>query len=464
MTMSLTRNHLTFLEDLFSAEDLLVSDAETLVFGTDSSRGFEAPWAVVRPTSVEQVQSLLAWANAEKVPLFARASATNVVGACVPRGGGVVVSMLRMNRILEVDGDDFVAVAEPGVVTAALQERVQRDRLFYPPDPASLKVCTIGGNVATNAGGMRALKYGVTRDFVLGLDAVIPGGELLRLGSRTHKNVVGLDLRGLFVGSEGMLGILTRVILKLLPLPETSASLLASYAELDQALQQALAAAREIFRAGILPVALELMTRETLEAVARTGNVPWSGEPSAALLIKLDGSADALAPELKRLIDIIDASGPTHRETGMGPDEEEPLWEVRRLINPASFQVAPDKLSDDITVPRGRVATTIRGIREIGERVKLPILCFGHLGDGNIHVNIMYDASRQSEAERAREAKEAVLRLVIDQQGVLSGEHGVGLSKLAYLDMQLSRRERHIMRGVKRSFDPHGIMNPGKGI
>lgn len=449
--------HRRFLEHTFPKGDCLTAPEELVPFASDASRLRATPLAVVRPTCLEQCVELLAWAQREDMPVYPRASATNVAGACVPHPPGVVVSTLKQNRILDIDGSDFVAEVQPGVVTAELQAQAAAKRLFYPPDPASVRTSTIGGNVATCAGGMRALKYGVTRDYVLGMEAVLPGGRVIRPGGRCHKNVVGLDLVRLLVGSEGTLALMTRITLKLLPLPEATGSLLLGFASLEAALE----AARLTFEAGILPTAMEFMATEVLTALKNVAQVPWPDKTRAALLLKLDGAADTLPPAMERLRNVTSPPGPIFEASGMG-EEEERLWELRRLINPASYTLAPDKSSDDVTVPRGRVAPAIEGIRAIGKRHGLIILTFGHLGDGNIHVNIMYDQRTRHEA--AMRAKKEVLRLVLSLGGSLSGEHGVGLTKAPYIHEQLSNIERGLMRQIKAAFDPTGIMNPGKGF
>lgn len=454
--MGLAAAQRAFLEKLFPGDGFVDSPEESCIFGTDASRLYEAPWGVVRPAGREQVVELLAWADAERVPLFTRARATNMVGACVPRGGGLVVSTLRLNRILDIDAADFVAVVEPGVVTGDLQTELAGRGLLYPPDPASVRISTVGGNVATGAGGMRAVRYGVTRDYVLGLTAVLPGGRVLATGGRNHKNVAGLDLTRLFVGSEGTLGLIVEAVLKLVPAPEASASLLAGWGDADEAL----AAAREVFAAGILPTAMEFMGEEVLRAVEQVADVPWPSGTGAALLLRLDGGRAALPHDLERLAGVLAATSPSFMERGMGPEEEEPLWEARRLINPASFKVAPDKMADDVTLPRGKVRGAVAGIRAAAREADLTTLVFGHLGDGNLHVNIMYDKTVQ--AERAVALKERVLELVLSLGGTMSGEHGIGLVKYPYLPRQISPLELEMMHAIKKAFDPNGIMNPGK--
>jgi len=447
-----------FLRGLFPGEDFLESPEKVCAYGADASRRFALPWAVVRPRELDQVRALLAWAHQHRIPLFPRARGTNVVGACVPQGGGVVVSCLGLNRVLDVHDEDYSAEVEPGVVTAEFQARIQGRGLYYPPDPASVRFSTLGGNVATCAGGMRAVKYGVTRDYVLGMEAVLPGGEVIHTGARTHKNVVGLDLTRLLVGSAGTLAFITRITLKLLPLPPSQATLMAGFSSLDQAL----AACRGVFQAGILPVAMELMPEDVLNCVAQLGVVPWPGTTKAVVLLKCDGRPEGLREELALVRQALEQAKPLMLEQCTDPADEERLWEYRRLINPASFRLGTDKISEDVTLPRGAVARGIQGIREIGRAHELAILTFGHLGDGNIHTNIMYNADDEAQSRRAAAAREQVLDLVLRLGGVLSGEHGLGMTKLAYLQRQVGPVERGLFTLIKRSFDPRRIMNPGK--
>jgi glycolate oxidase len=454
----LTDRQRSFLQGLFQGEEYLDAPEKTCVYGTDASRRFALPWAVVRPREAGQVRELLAWAHQERIPLFPRARGTNVVGGCVPQGGGVVVSCLGLDRILEIDAEDFTAQVEPGVVTGDFQARLRDQVLYYPPDPASARFSTLGGNAATCAGGMRAVKYGVTRDYVLGIEAVLPGGKVMHTGARTHKNVAGLDLTRLLVGSAGTLAFFTRLTLKLLPLPPAQATLMAGFTSLDDALS----ASRAVFRAGILPVAMELMLRESLACIAQIASVPWPRDTSAVLLLKLDGRPEGLGEEsaLTRLA--LEGVGPCFLAEARDPAEEERLWEFRRLVSLASFRLGKDKVSEDVTLPRSKVAEAIQGIRGIGDLHGLPVLLFGHLGDGNIHTNIMFDAADDRQARAAMQAREKILDLVLRLGGVLSGEHGLGLTKRTYLDRQVGPVERGLYARIKQAFDPHGIMNPGK--
>ena len=452
---ALTREHRAFLEGLFPGETL-VAPEETLVFATDAGRLSSGcfPLAVVRPRGTEEVRELFRWADAERMPLYIRGRGTNLVGDCIPDPPGMVVSTTHMNAILDISGEDFVAEVEPGVNTEEFQIRCEAKNLFYPPDPASQKATTLGGNVATAAGGMRALKYGVTRDFVLGMDLVLPGGELLTFGGRTHKNVVGLDIPRLVTGSEGTLGFISRLVMKLLPKPEATASLLAGFPSLAAAMD----AVTGVFAAGILPTALEFMGETVLFCMRSLAPVPWPESVAACLLFRLDGSEKALPLELERLSRAL--PGGTWSLRGVGPEEEEPLWAIRRRINPSAFVLGPDKILDDVTVPRGSILRAVQAMESIAREHGTKLLTFGHVGDGNIHVNLMYDAENRAEHDRAYAAKLAVNKAVIAMGGTMSGEHGIGSVK--NISLQLGPGELALMRRVKAAFDPNGIMNPGK--
>ena len=455
----LSRSQRKFLKELFPDSESGFSDGELLSCGVDASRNHAKPLALVKPHSVEQLSELLAWAQKERMPVYPRARATNKVGGCVPVKNGIVVSMLGMNSILEIDSSDFVAVVQPGVITADLQRSVEKQGLFYPPDPASFKISTIGGNISTCAGGMRAVKYGVTRDYVIGLEAVIPGGEIIHTGGRTHKNVVGLDLTRLFVGSAGSLGLITKATLKLLPLPATSASVLIGF----ESLAGCLKGAEAVFGCGILPTAMELMDKNTLKALEMHSDVPWPAGTGGVLLLKIDGSNESVAADLKQIEKALSSVSTTFLEKGSGDDQER-LWELRRVISPAAFNLAPDKQGEDVAVPRGKVAQAIESYHEIGTQLNVVVLCFGHLGDGNIHVSVMYDKSMHGQSENALKAKKAIFSKTLALGGTLSGEHGIGLTKADYVGMQLGNAELNLMHGIKNVFDPLNIMNPGKAV
>jgi len=443
------------LKTIFPEEDCLFSPEELLVYQTDASRISGDVLAVVRPTEEKQIVQLMQYASQQKIPIYPRARATNTAGGCVPTRPGIVISLLKMNKILEIDSEDFVAIVEPGVITKDLQIAVGKLGLMYPPDPASFEVSTLGGNIATCAGGMSAVKYGVTRDYLLATRVVLPDGRIMEFGARTHKNVVGLDINRLLCGSEGTLGIIVQMTLKLIPKPQASASVLVGFETLEESMDSI----RDIFGSGMLPNSLEFIGEQCLNAIAATGVTLCPKEVKTCLLIKLDGSRETLPLETRRLIDILSPLKPILLCEGIGA-EEEALWAIRRQINSAAAQVAPNKIADDVTVPRSKLYEALKGIEKISTQMGLSILTFGHVGDGNIHVNIMYDEAKQNDI--AYEAKNAVARLIISLSGVLSGEHGIGLSKAKQFNMQISKDEQTLMRKIKAVFDPEDILNPGK--
>jgi glycolate oxidase len=392
------------------------------------------------------------------MPLYPRARATGQVGNTVPSLHGVTVSLLRMNRILDIGERDFAAEVEPGVITSDFQEACAAKGLFYPPDPASVKISTMGGNISTCAGGLRAVKYGVTRDWVLGVEAVLPGGKVLAMGGRAQKDVVGLDLKRLFVGADGRLGLITRATVKLIPLPETSSSVLVGFPDLAASMDGAMA----VFGAGLLPCACEFMDATTIKAVRLGGDIPLAREAQAALLFKFDGTAEGVASEIRRLETALAPVRPVSVEVGEG-EAEEAIWAARRDISPGSYRLRPDKLSEDLAVPRGRVPELVDIAQKAGAEAGLPVLCYGHLGDGNIHTNIMHDAARPEEVRAAHRVKERLFRAAVELGGTISGEHGTGLTKASFVPEQLGADQLRYMDAVRRVFDPHEIMNPGKG-
>ena len=450
--MSLKREHKAFLSDLFG-DNVLFAVEDMHIYASDASLRQGIPLAVVHPENVEEIQAIFKWANEERIPLYPRARGTNTVGGCVPDPPGIIVSSGKMTEIEEISETDFVGVAQPGVVTADFQAACAKKRLFYPPDAASVKASTLAGNLITCAGGMRALKYGVTRDFVLGLEAVLPGGELIRLGGRTHKNVVGLDLVRLFVGSEGTLGFVTKVILKLLPLPEATASMMVGFSSNEAAME----AVGNVFRAGILPTALEFIGKDLVRCIATLKPVPWPEKATVILLFSFDGAPETVRKDLERLSGHIRDA--VWSQQGMGA-EEEALWAIRRMTNPAAFVEGPFKLSEDIVVPRGQLLVAMQRLEAIGQRHDKKVLTCGHVGDGNIHVNIMCDLDDADDRRRSEAAKHDALAMALELGGTMSGEHGVGIIK--DINDQVGPVEVALMRKVKAVFDPNGILNPGK--
>ncbi len=450
----LSKRQKKHLKSLFSKGEIFFTAPQILPYGEDSSGLKAEPWAVALPRSKEEIVALLSFAQEERIPIIPRGRGTGRAGACVPVGGGIVLSLLGLNRIIEIREKDFVVVVEPGVITGELQRKLSQRKLFYPPDPASADFSTIGGNVATNAGGMQALKYGVTGDYVLGLEAVLPGGKVLSLPSFCHKNVVGLNLSKLFVGSEGTLGVVNKIFLKVLPLPRASLSFLAGFSSLSQLTRSF----SLLFQEGILPAALEIIDKSSLEAVSKVYTLPWQKEVEGVLLGKLLGEEEALGKEARLIKDIFQAD---YFALARGQEEAE-LWKIRKNISPAAFRLRPKKLSEDFTVPRGKIGEFLSLLREQEQKYSLPILAFGHVGDGNIHTNIMYEPGK--EEGKAREVYYLLLEKTLELGGTLSGEHGLGISKRKFISKQIDAETLTIMQEVKKVFDPFNILNPGKAF
>jgi glycolate oxidase len=437
------------------------SDAEArAAYGTDALKRGALADVVVFPGTTAEVADVVRVCAARRVPIVPRGGGTGYTGGSVPTHGGVVVSLERMNRILEIDEANLIAVVEPNVITADLQQAVERVGLFYPPDPASLKQSVIGGNVAECAGGPRAFKYGTTKRYVLGLEAVLPTGEVIQTGGKVVKNVVGYDLTQLLVGSEGTLAIITQVILRLVPRPPLQRTLRATFPTVEAAV----AAVTNIIRARVVPAALELIDGDSLEAVARNLEVrSLAPEGTAALLLlEVDGIAEAVEEEAARVEQACRAAGATEILQARDEQERQELWRVRRELSLSLKMIASLKFNHDVVVPKGRIPELFALVRGIRERFDLPIPCFGHAGDGNIHVNIMVDKDDAAAIARAHEAEQMLFAGVVALEGSISGEHGIGFAKARFLPLELSEEEIALMKRVKKAFDPHNLLNPGK--
>jgi glycolate oxidase len=396
------------------------------------------PEVVVFSKSTTDVSKLLQFASCEKIPVTARGGGFGYVGGCVPVRGGIALSLMRMNRIKEINSTDAVAIVEPGVFTGDLKAAARAQKLFYPPDPASMKDCTIGGNVATNAGGPRCLKYGVTRNYVIGLEVVLANGEVLRTGGRVHKNKTGFDLIGLFVGSEGMLGIVTEITLRLLPLPPSRATLSAAFATAPQAAE----AVQAIFAAGFLPSALEIADHFTLEAARRDLGEKIVPAGNAHLLVDLDGQQESVRSEA----------------------DCEKLWALRRQFSNSLRATGLTKLNEDVVVPRSHLVDLMEFAEKLHAKYGFPIACFGHAGDGNIHINIMADRYNRDAAvrEKVEHALDDLFAQVLAWGGVITGEHGIGLAKKRWWPEATTEVTRDLHHRLKQALDPDGILNPGK--
>ena len=430
---------------------------DILCYGFDAS-GIEAPpAAVVWPHDVLDVINVMKYAYASGTPVIPRGAGTGMTGGAVPSHGAIILSMEKMNRILEIDEKNLTALVEPGVLNGKLRRELQRSRLFYPPDPASMNFCTIGGNVAENAGGANAVKYGVTKDYVLGLEAVLPDGSLIKTGVKTAKGVVGYDLTGLLVGSEGTLAVITKIRLRVLPLPQEVITLMVFFKEVERSG----VAVAEIISAGIIPRTLEFLDRETIKAVENYKPVGLPQDIDAMLLIELDGPPSVITRDAEKISGICGNLG---GEVIMAENEiaREKLWEARRAVSPALFHISPTKINEDIVVPRDRLSEMLGILKGFSERTGIRIINFGHAGDGNIHVNLMVDRSNHDEYEKAQELVRDIFRATLELGGTISGEHGVGLTKKNYISMEIPPVELELMKNIKKVFDPKNILNPGK--
>ena len=441
-------------------EDQLLVDPERMrPYGRDESDlGEFLPDIVVRPGSAQEISQILRLCTERRVPVTASAARSGKSGGSLPVQGGVALSVERMNRILEIRREDLIGRVEPGVITGDYMKAVEAMGLFYPPDPASLAFCTLGGNVAENAGGPRALKYGVTREYILGLEVVLATGEILRTGKQTIKGVAGFDVTALLVGSEGLLGIVTEITTKLLPLPkfvETGLCLFPDLATASRAVSALLAE-------GVLPRALELID-EVAIAASHAAHAPFAFPAGcgAAVLVEVDGNeAGGCARELERAAGICEREGATELLLAQNEAQRRDLWETRRRVSVNLKALHPLKISEDIAVPRSRIPELVAELQAIGRRLGLAVACYGHAGDGNLHANILFD----SPADRPRVdlAVGELLRAAIRLGGTITGEHGVGLAKKEFLELEQGKELVDLQRRLKALFDPAGILNPGK--
>jgi len=446
------------LQEIIGPENVATEKQDLLCYSYDATQMEFLPEAVAYPANANEVAQILRLANAEQFPICPRGAGSGFSGGSLPLGGGVVLVTTRMDKILRIDTDNLIAEVETGVVTGDFQAAVEKLGLFYPPDPASLKFSTLGGNVAECAGGPRAVKYGVTKDFVLGLEVVLPTGEIIRTGGETAKGVVGYDLTKLICGSEGTLGIITRIIFRLLPLPEAKKTMLAIFDSIDGAAT----AVSTIIKGKIIPATLEFMDHATLQCVDRRFSLGLPAEGRALLIIEVDGDRELIEKQAVRIHELIKPLGLVQFRVAADAAESEQIWKVRRLVSPSLRDVNPTKYNEDIVVPRSKVPDVIRRIDNIRQRLDIPIVNFGHAGDGNIHVNIMIDREVPGMDEKAHEAIEDIFRAALDLGGTMSGEHGIGLSKALYLPMELSAGQIRAMRAIKKALDPNNILNPGK--
>ncbi len=446
------------LAAIVGRENVSASAVDRITHSFDATQRQCLPDVVVHPASAGEISQIVGLANEKRIPILPRGAGSGFTGGSLPVRGGIVLVLTRMNRILEIDVDNLIAVVEPGVVTARLQREVERLGLFYPPDPASKDFSTLGGNIAECAGGPRCVKYGVTRDYVLGLEVVTPTGDIIHTGGRAIKNVVGYDLTRLFVGSEGTLGIVTRIILRLLPKPEARKTMLVAFSSIDGAAR----AVSAIIRGKIIPATLEFMDASAIDCVRKAAPLDLPLTCRAVLIIEVDGDQAQLDGQAARILEIIQPLGVVETRVAATADESEAIWKVRRSVSPSLRTLNPNKFNEDIVVPRSRVPEMIRALEAISNRYGVPIVNFGHAGDGNIHVNVMVDLRQSGMQVKVEQALHDIFRTTVDLGGSVSGEHGIGTAKAPYIAMELDPATLATMRAIKQALDPRNIMNPGK--
>lgn len=453
----MTESFLDALRAIFADEELSLDADRRAEYGRDESdMGVHPPEVIAFATRTEQVSRLLSLCQKEGVPVVPIGARSGKSGGSLAVKGGVALSLERMNRILAVSADDLTATVQPGVTLGDLMRAVEEKGLFYPPDPNSWESCTLGGNIAENAGGPRALKYGVTRDYVLGMEWVVPTGEVMRVGKRTIKGVAGYDLVGLFVGSEGTLGVATEITLQLIPRPRAVQTALLIFGELNAAAR----AVTAVFTAGILPRTLELLDPVAIRAVDGCGyHFPPNTE--AAILAEVDGDdPESVLAELARLGEVAQSHGAREVLVAQSESQREHLWAARRKVSPALRKLSKHKLSEDIVVPRSQIPAMIEATHAMGKRLGLTVATYGHAGDGNLHANVLYDGPQ--DLPRVDEAMATIMREAVRLGGTITGEHGVGVAKRKYLALEQSAPLIDLQRRLQAFFDPAGIMNPGK--
>jgi glycolate oxidase len=453
----ITNSAIKELRSILGKDWVLDTPEDIATYSYDAFLPEFKPDAIVVPSSTEEISRVMRLANRERIPVTPRGAGTNICGGSVAKVGGLIMAFHRMKRILEIDVDNRCAVAQPGVVNADLQKEASRYALMYPPDPASMFVSTIGGNVALNAGGPRGVKYGVTRDYLLGLEVVLPTGDVIRTGGKTMKNVTGYDLTRLLCGSEGTLGIITEIIVKLLPLPPAKATLQAIFTDLDDAAKTVSA----IIGSGIVPTTLELIDKVVLAVIGNYGGAHFRKDAEALLLIEVDGEAALVEAQGERIEKFCKERGAVEVERASTPEEAENLWHARRTAFGAVASLRPNCIVEDATVPVKRLPEIIRKIVELAEKYRLKIGVLAHAGDGNLHPLIMTDLRDKDEMDRIERALKEMYKAAIAMGGTLSGEHGIGIAKKRFLRMEFDEKALELMRGIKRVFDPNNILNPG---
>ncbi len=445
------------LKELLGEHRVLDDEMDRLLYSYDATRIKMLPNVVVIPENEEEVQKVVKICYENDIPVTPRGAGSGYTGGALPVKGGVLISFEKMDKILEIDEENSIARVQPGVVTFNLQKEVEKRGLFYPPDPASYKFCTLGGNVAENAGGPRCVKYGVTREYVMELNTVIHTGDIIHTGRPTLKDVAGYDITRLLIGSEGTLGIFTEITLKLIPKPKAAKTVKAIFSDIAAVGKTV----KDIFKAGISPSALEFMDNLAINAVEDFGHFGLPRDAEVLLLIEVDGHPKAVDEEIVEVARICEMNG-AQVEIAKTPQDAAKLWEARRALSPAVAKLGRTKINEDIVFPRSYLPEALPRLRDIGRKYNLKMVNFGHIGDGNVHANFMINGLDPDEVARAEKAVEEVFNLALEYGGSITGEHGVGITKAAFMRKQFKPQEMDIMRKIKKVFDPKDLINPGK--
>jgi glycolate oxidase len=447
------------LKKIAGEKGVLDTPEDLAVYGYDATFEDSPPEVVVLPTQTEHVSGVIKVAAENKIPVIPRGMGSGLAAASVPFCGGILLTLTRMNRILDIDRENRTALVEAGVITADFQAEVEKLGLFYPPDPASIKHSSIGGNIACNAGGPRCLKYGVTGDYVKGLTVVLPDGDIIRTGGKPIKDVTGYDLTSLMVGSEGTLGVITEALLGLISNPKFVQTARAEF----PAMSEASKAVNAILSEGIIPASLELMDETAIRCVEQAMQLDLPQDIEAILIIEADGTDEAaVTREIEEIARVCSDNNAREVRIAKSAPERNKLWNARRSLSPSLARMAPNKLGEDITVPLSKIPETIQRLKKTSQKYDLPIVIFGHAGDGNLHPNVLFDKRDKGQWERLNATVEEIFEIALDVGGTLSGEHGVGTLKRAFMAKALGKRSIVLQRGIKEVFDPSGIMNPGK--
>jgi len=448
--------------EILGKENVITDEEDLFCYSYDATPDVPAdiPDVVLLPKTTEHVAEIVKIAARNKIPVYTRGAGTNLSGGSIPVKKGILLSMLDLNRIIEIDTENLTATVEAGVIIQSLVDAVEPLGLLYPPDPGTVQTATMGGSVAECSGGLRGLKYGVTKDYVMGLKVVLADGSIVNFGGKTVKNVSGFDMKSVFVGSEGMLGIITEILVKLIPMPEARQSFMVVYSDLEKAANTI----REVISNKIIPATMEILDNITIRAVEAYKKIGLPVDSAAVLLIEVDGVTEAVEKEAKKVKDICINCGADSIFTAEDDSKREEIWAARRAALPALVRMRPTTLLEDATVPRSKLPEMIRAVREIAEKYDVQIGTFGHAGDGNLHPTILTDENDRGEMERVHKAVSEIFDKALALGGTLSGEHGIGIAKAPFMPRQFSPAELGLMKKLKNAFDPENILNPGKFI